>query len=78
LNLLFIAIMGIKEIVTGLIMGFVLNFVFYGDEANSVPRVYPKAYTDAMAYIEAHRRTLLSEQLASGRKEGSRTTRFPL
>lgn len=52
------------------------NFVFYGDEANSVPRVYPKAYTDAMAYIEAHRRTLLSEQLASGRKEG--TTRFPL
>jgi acyl-coenzyme A thioesterase 9 len=54
------------------------NFVFYGDEANSVPRVYPKAYTDAMAYIEAHRRTLLSEQLASGRKEGNRTTRFPL
>jgi acyl-coenzyme A thioesterase 9 len=54
------------------------NFVFYGDEANSVPRVYPKAYTDTMAYIEAHRRTLLSEQLASGRKEGNRTTRFPL
>lgn len=54
------------------------NFVFYGDEANSVPRVYPKAYADAMAYIEAHRRTLLSEKLASGRNEGSSRTRFPL
>jgi len=54
------------------------NFVFYGDEANSVPRVYPKAYADAMAYIEAHRRTLLSEKPASGRNEGSSRTRFPL
>lgn len=54
------------------------NFIFYGDEANSVPRVYPKAYADAMAYIEAHRRTLLSEKLASGRNEGSSRTRFPL
>jgi len=54
------------------------NFVFYGDEANSVPRVYPKSYADAMSYIEAHRRTLLSEKLASGRNEGSSRTRFPL
>ncbi len=30
LNLIFIAVMAVKEVVTGLIMGFVVNFIFYG------------------------------------------------
>jgi len=41
------------------------NFIFTCDDAYAVPRVYPRLYSDAMAWVEANRRIKLGEELAA-------------
>jgi acyl-coenzyme A thioesterase 9 len=48
------------------------NFVFHCDDPSSIPRVYPRSYADAMEYIAAHRRVVVGESLAEGRRRADK------
>lgn len=53
------------------------NFVFYCDEQEAVPRVYPRTYAEAMSYIHAYRRQRVGQALAERRKaSGACRVRF--
>ena len=52
------------------------HFVFYTDEPERLPRVYPRSYVEAMQWIEAHRRMELGRTLAERRKAEGARVRF--
>ena len=53
-------------------------FTFYTDSPQSLPRVYPRTYGEAMQLIESHRRYQLGKALAEKRKAEPVKVRFEL